>query len=190
MHSRRVPTQMSFVSRLASRWNSWMMMMMMMIMKQISALFRTRGHRAHQSLSCITDNHWCHSLVTCSRFTIVLQPCFTMHHDCYVSTETVYAYRLMLQVSVTMSAQLSLTLKYFLLLQLITWLATDYRCKHPLDHQMSRKLQSRVKAAIWSWWSTERSWTSSVSLLFTTAHHQYTDHFRHCCALRVLTADK
>jgi len=34
--------------------------------------------------------------------------------------------------------------------------------------QMSRKLQSRVKAAMWRWWSTERSSTSSVSLFTTT----------------------
>ena len=61
----------------------------------------------------------------CSHFTTVLQRCSTMTVTCQV--KVLHAYQHMLQLSVTMPAQLSLTLIYFLLLQLITWLATDYR---------------------------------------------------------------
>ena len=105
------------------------------------------------------------------------------HHDCYVSSESVTCIS---AHAATVSHHASTVVSHTHILPLI---AADHMIGNwlQMDHQMSRKLQSRVKAAIWSWWSTDRSWTSSVSLLFTAAHHQYTHHFTHCVPF---TADK
>ena len=109
-------------------------------------------------------------------------PASNVSHDarsytCQVTTWIwiCYAHYPMLQIQCRPNSSLMLKL---LSPQFIRWLASNNhrhsvsRCN--TDYQMSRKLQSRVNLCICSWWSTDRSWMSSVSLHIRTTHHLVT----------------